>query len=183
MNGNSNEQRQLELATTGSLPAGTALEAETGELREGWLALTQPLAERNAGRESVSFAAQMARELTAAPAVMRRQRASRPVAAIIASAGAVAAAALVALTVWLMSAPNTQLEIAAGNAVRVPAANEAAGAIFAVADWNDPLDAQITRVEEQVAELAIAAPRLDTSLSALDRRMSELAEDLDAGSL
>ncbi len=49
--------------------------------------------------------------------------------------------------------------------------------------WSDPLDDEITVASAQIQQLQQRTPRLDQSLSTLDRQMRELSADLQDGAL
>jgi hypothetical protein len=175
------DQRQLELATSRHLRPDTPLDPKAAELREGWLLLTESL-ERCQAENDSAFAARVGSKLAAASLVVRGNR-SRYV-AVIGALGAVAAAALVVLAVSIPGGSRPRTEFASAGQAHGVVTNEAD---FEFPDddaaWDDPLDVQIALVEEQVASLADAVPRLDASLSALDQQLAELANDLDGGSL
>lgn len=175
------DQRQLELATAAKLPADAPLAAETAELREAWLSLTQAVSRTSAESDTASFAARMARELTAAP-VVGPSRGHRNLAVVCGALGAVAAAALLAVGIWL-SQPSQAPEVAAVESAPANLAEPADDLADDFVAWDDPLDARIAEVQDQLADFASDDPRLDASLSALDQQLAELAYDLDAGSL
>lgn len=181
MNDDRADQRQLELATSRYLRPDAILDSKIAELREGWLSLTESL-ERCRAENDSAFASRVGSKLAAASFVVRGNR-SRYV-AVIGALGAVAAAALVVLAVSIPGGSRPRTEIASAGQAQWAATNEP---VFEFPDddtaWDDPLDVQIALVEEQVASLADAVPRLDTSLSALDQQLAELADELDAGSL
>lgn len=184
MNNMQSEQRQLELATARQLPPGSELSSATKELREGWLALAGAL-EQLPDRAPAAFAARLANQLNSAPATVHPRR--RPwMLAAAAIFGAIAAALLLALTIWPASQPGRAKQIAEGEATKdQPAANIKPTQVSgerAVA-WDDPLDDQIAQMQEDVAGLGRAGHGLDASLSAFDQKLAELADDLDGGSL
>lgn len=181
MNDQDLNQRELELATAARLPAGETLATETAELREGWVALMHALP--SPGGDDAEFAAPLARELVRASAARCDRRNSNWM-TVVAKVSAVAAAALVALGLWLGMRPPSSVDDASTTELAERIALAPAEDPTDDADaWDDPLDAQISDMQDRLAEIAADGPRLDASLSALGQEISELADDLDAGSL
>ena len=174
MNHDRTDPRLLELATSCCREPGELLDPETAELREGWLALGDLLA-RHPVRDNSAFAARLAAELSAAPVITVRSKGRW---AVVGALTAVAAAALVAISIWTAGKPASRDDVVAGH-LQNPVLSGAEEA----ADWDDPLDGQIASLQEQLGPLAGSPPGLDASLSALNQQLAELADDLDAGSL
>jgi hypothetical protein len=145
------------------------------------MSLTQGLPRPSAEGDAESFAARVAQELTGA-SVAGRIREGWNLTVVCGALGAVAAAVLVAVGIWL-SQQSQVPELAAEKGAPASLAVTTGDAADDVAAWDDPLDARIAEVQDQLADFASDDPRLDASLSALDQQLAELADDLDAGSL
>lgn len=195
------ELKQLELATSRA-PAQN-LDAETASLREGWNVLAAALEKSNGSFDEGAMVAELLREPVALPPVAETKRAGGGwivVAALL--GGALAASLLFVLTLasgtWskqpiaepktpeivplekLANAPNIKTAPAVENPSH-PGINENDGPVW---NWDDSLDTQISVAAAQMQTLQNnQVLPLDDSISTLNYRLQQMAEDLDAGAL
>lgn len=205
-------QRELENATSASAQRQGNLSGETAKLREGWNVLARSLESPKFKSEfdEAAFAAKLRRELLADfPVTPRSAGGSRSYAWTFVAAtlaGGTLAIALIALAIsrFSVGSPdvvdktqpgNRAVPSAAGGVsdprevVKAPSTHENSTSpgepesAPASWGWSDPLDDEITVASAQIQQLQQQTPRLDQSLSTLDRQMRELSADLQDGAL
>jgi hypothetical protein len=164
------QPRPLELATSPeALPAGG--DAQITNLREGWEVFSQALAEQDRHFDADRFS----RHVAAALSQEQVQCAARRRLAAWLAAGAAIAASLLLVAAWRGGQRDHEPVVAA-----LPDAAD----VWAegTTRWDDPLEEHIARMQWAVQEPA-AAPRFESALWEVDRKLAELASDLEGSSL
>jgi hypothetical protein len=195
------ELKQLELATSRA-PAQN-LDAETAALREGWNVLTAALEKSSGPIDEGTLVTKLQREFTSSPPACETKRAGSGwivVAALLGGALAASLLFVVALASGTFSkqpiakpetpviAPQHNLanspSIKSAPTVENPSQQEISENDGPVWNWDDSLDSQISVAATQMQSLQNnQALPLDDSISTLNYRLQQMAEDLDAGAL
>ena len=172
------DQKQLEQATSRSLPPDSELEDDAAELRSGWLALGRALDGENAGFREEDL---LARLLTSGtrehepPTPTRTAQLGRLWPALLASALALTVLVAVARTLWVGNPRQTAS----------PTIPDQPGAAMATAatDWEDSLDDELDEAAERVRSLVAQGTGVDASLSNLADHLESMSDDLFNSSL
>jgi len=171
--------KQLEQATSRSLPPDSALEDDAAELRSGWLELGRALDGENASFREEDLLARLLTGVTREhepPTPARPVQPGRLWPALLASALALTMLVAVARTLWVGDPNQT-----AAN----PRVSEQPGetTATAAADWEDPLDNELDRAAERVRSLVAQGTGVDASLSNLADHLESMSDDLFNSSL
>jgi len=188
------DQKQLEQATTRSLPLGTpfddstALDDNTAALRDGWLSLGSAVDRANADFSESELLTQVLavqdvnpRVEPARPATMPQPvEAWRGWPAILAGALALTMLLAVARTLW-----EASREPIAANSPVTPESLPSSDAYTAgdESGWSDPLDEELDEAAEEVRSLVAQTSGVDASLSSLSEQLESMSDDLTNNSL
>jgi hypothetical protein len=170
------DQKQLEQATSRSLPPDSALDEDAAELRSGWLALGRALDGENASFREEDLLARLLTDVTGEhepPTPARTAQLGRLWPALLASALALTMLVAVARTLWV------------GDPHQTAANPEQPGetTATAAADWEDPLDDELDEAAERVRWLVAQGTGVDASLSNLADHLESMSDDLFNSSL
>jgi hypothetical protein len=170
--------KQLEQATSRSLPPDSALDDDAAELRSGWLELGRALDGENASFREEDLLARLLTGVTREhepPTPARPVQPERLWPALLASALALTMLMAVARTLWIGDPQQT--------AANPEQPGETTATATAAADWEDPLDDELDEAAERVRWLVAQGTGVDASLSNLADHLESMSDDLFNGSL
>jgi len=170
------DQKQLEQATSRSLPLDSALDDDAAELRSGWLALGRALDGENATFREEELLARLLTDVTREhepPTSARAALPGRLWPALLASALALTMLVAVARMLWI----GDPLQTVANPTISDQPGEETA------TDWEDPLDDELDEAAERVRSLVAQGTGVDASLSNLADHLESMSDDLFNSSL
>ncbi len=183
------ELKRLELAT--SHAPEQSFDPETAELREGWRVLTAALKKDHGPFDEGKLVAKLQRELASSPPLAETNRQGKGwMMGVVLLGGALAASLL--LMVALAGGFFGQQPIAKPTKATLPGQNNLAVETTpsglnendaSALSWDDPLDSQISVAAAQMQTFQKPALPLDASISTLNYRLQEMAQDLEEGAL
>lgn len=189
----------LHLATSRTLPPGTALDPSTAAAREAFLSLGSALASAGGALDEQALVARLQREClreekAAHCVVVRRGRRSwsLPLVHGILAVAVLALLGWFAGSLWPARAPLNQPLVAqspAGDSARSAASSlrenvsDAYAAALPGSGWSDPLDDQIAYVAATIGELSSPNRGVDGSLWEASDRLEALSREMFSESL
>jgi hypothetical protein len=177
------DRRQLEAATSRSLPSAVTLDAETSTLRDGFMVLGQAALAAGTDFDEAALLARVQASCLNDVASPRPRKISTAGWTLLLS-GALAAAALVAMARIAGSWPDHEQVVVAPPSPELDEVDSATASFDAsLPAWDDPLDDEIAAAESSLSDLSGRWTGIDGSLSNMNQSLESLSDDLSDGSL
>lgn len=176
-------EAQLTAATARRGSDALIVEAETRELRAGWLSLGRSLAAENHDWDEAALIARLTAALPQQVALPQEQPPATLQAWLVTSALAAALLLCAGLTLYRTQVPAGKHGLPLASSLPMAASEAAPPGALAPRAWNDPLDEQIAQAALRIESFHPGWHDLDGSFSALNEQLDTLSRDLDGGSL